>query len=103
MPDEPQCCEHDYRRDVETCPYCDLNEAEAALIESEIEASWLTRKLNEALKERDRLQRALEKYGDHRLSCDWDTKWAVCTCGLQAALDAKEEPGDHGEPPGQEP
>jgi hypothetical protein len=21
-------CEHKYRRDVETCPYCDLNEAE---------------------------------------------------------------------------
>lgn len=31
MPDEPQCCEHDYRRDVESCPYCELNEAEAAL------------------------------------------------------------------------
>lgn len=38
---EPGLCEHKYRRDVETCPHCDLNETEAQLAAARAELKRL--------------------------------------------------------------
>ncbi len=57
----------------------------------EEDAASLADLAKQLIAERDELRAALKRYATHRYSCDWDTVHAVCTCGLDAALEAKEE------------
>jgi hypothetical protein len=67
----------------------------------------LRRQLDAALRERDCLRAALERYGRHEAGpdgCRYEGRGfggAPCTCGLAALLEVKETPGSE-EPPGEE-
>lgn len=45
--------------------------------------------INWLVSERERLRKALEKYGRHLDNCDYDRHWELnypCSCGLREAL-----------------
>lgn len=50
------------------------------------ESYWSCERANRAEAENERLRAALEEYGWHKPTCDYDIPRRGCTCGFEAAL-----------------